>query len=139
MSWDINVNLRNSLRDRSKHKYRGRPTDIIRKLKDEEIFNLGKENFNSQEEEVIRGLGVPEKSIKTTMLNKRWRFQYDKGTAVGRTEYNKKLTESKDATIQKEISKRSLPPPEVIEEGYEFVVDAPEWFIKGIGGKKSKN
>lgn len=115
----------------------GKPPKIICDLKDEEIFELGKKNINTLEDDVIISLGVKAKSIPSTKSNKRWRYHYERGRAEGRRNYNEKLTESKDATIQKEIAKSTLPPPEIIEEGYEFVIDAPEWFKKGIGGRKT--
>lgn len=113
-----------------------KPPNIIINLSEDDIYELGKKNWNSSEEIVLKSLGIKEYQIKNIKANKRWRFNYDRGTSEGIKAYNQGLTESKDSSIQKEIAKTTLKPVEIIEEGYEFEIDAPEWFKKGISKRK---
>ena len=116
----------------------GRPPDVILNLSEQDIIDLGEKGFNSKEDDILRGLGVPEKSLANVKGGLRWRRNFDRGRALGRNKYNEVLVNSKDATIQKVVASHSLPPLEIIQEGYEFVIDAPEWFKKGVGNKKTK-
>lgn len=122
--------------DKEYSKHPGQAPVIVQKMTDEEIFTLGLNHFNAAEDDVILSLAVKPKSLKSVKANHRWRRFYDQGRAKGYIQYNTLLANSKDATIQKEIAKMTLPPVEFIEEGFEFIIDAPEWFKKGIGGRK---
>lgn len=111
-----------------------RPPYIIMRLTIDEIVQLGIDYWNSREEDVIRQLGVIKpKGISSTMGNFRWRQNFDKGRAIAMNAFNKTtLAQSKDAVVQKRLADITLKPPEVIDDSYEWVITAPEWFKKGI-------
>ena len=109
-----------------------KPPKIILALSDEDIYQLGVKNFNSSEELVLKSIGLKENHLKGVKANKRWRYNYDKGTSEGMRTYNQGLAESRDSSIQKEIAKTPLKPAEVIEEGFEFEIDCSPQFRKGI-------
>ena len=60
----------------------------------------------------------------------RWLLAWTAGKARWRSRMNKSLEESKDPAIKKVIAEHTLPKIEVIEDGYEFIIDAPEWWRK---------
>jgi hypothetical protein len=119
-----------------------RPPMIIMKLTIPEIIQLGVDYWNSREEDVIRQLGViTPKGIQSTMGNYRWRQNFDMGCAIAKNAFNKTiLASSKDAVVQKRLADITLKPPEVIDESYEWIIQAPDYIRKGIskGSKVEK-
>ena len=110
----------------------GRPPSVIANLTNEEMVELGEKNFNAQEEDVLRELGVKPKYFRTVRFNRRWREHFDRGKSIGNNKFNATLAESGDATIRREIAKRTMPEVDIIEEGYQFEIDCSPQFRKGI-------
>ena len=114
----------------------------IADLTDEQIQDLA--NSIDKEDDVLKSFGIKDSAIKRIKTVNRWRLNWDTGRAKFIKNYNKGLVESEDSSIQKVIAEHTLPKVETIQEGFEFVIDAPEWFVKGQTkgqgrrGKKTK-
>jgi len=89
-------------------------------------------NSPDDENTALEKLGVTAGQVERIKKLKRWTENWRTGKATWRSKMNKQLEESKDSTIQKVIAEHSLPKLEAIDDGYQFVIDAPKWFVKGI-------
>lgn len=114
----------------------GKMAEVFRALSDENIVELA--DSANDEDTVLQGIGLQPYQVKLCKRTKRWKLGWSTGKAKFKTRMNLKFAESKEPTIQKVIAEHTLPEVDRIEDGYEFEIDAPEWFVKGIGGKRGR-
>jgi len=109
--------------------------DVFRSLTPEEIQRMA--NSPDDEETVLQMIGLKPYQIKLAKRTEKWINNWAFGKAKWRSLMNKKLEESTDASIQRLLAEHSLPKQDTIDDGYEFEIDAPKWFLKGL--KNAKN
>ena len=93
-------------------------------------------NSATDEDTVLISHGFTQAQVIKIKRIKRWRHNWGIGKAQFKIDKNKIFAESKDPSVQKVISTHTLPRLEEIEDNYLFEIDAPEWFVKGIRGRK---
>ena len=89
---------------------------------------------NTPDDEVIalEKLGLKPYQVERVRKMDRFKNNWRIGKARWRSRMNLTLEESTDPSVKKVIAEHSMPKIEEIEEGYQWIIDAPGWFLGGL-------